>query len=101
MSRWEAALIRNPILKVLSTFSRHNVKALLMGGQACILYGAAEFSRDSDFVVLADKDNLDLLQSVLRELQAEVMKRFFSGSGRVELLKFCAVFVRHTQIRQH
>jgi hypothetical protein len=73
MSRWEAALIRNPILKVLSTFSRHNVKALLMGGQACILYGAAEFSRDSDFVVLADKDNLDLLQSVLRELQAEVI----------------------------
>jgi hypothetical protein len=24
----------------------HGVQALLMGGQACILYGAAEFSRD-------------------------------------------------------
>lgn len=66
-------MIPNPILKVLSTFSRHNVKALLMGGQACILYGAAEFSRDSDFVVLADKANLDLLQEALRELQAEVI----------------------------
>ena len=44
-----------------------------MGGQACILYGAAEFSRDSDFVVLADRENLDLLQSVLRELQAAVI----------------------------
>lgn len=66
-------MIRNPILKVLSTFSRHKAKALLMGGQACILYGAAEFSRDSDFVVLADKENLELLQSVLRELQAEVI----------------------------
>jgi len=66
-------LIQNPILKVLSTFSRHNVKALLMGGQACILYGAAEFSRDSDFLVLADQENLDLLRSVLKELQAGVI----------------------------
>lgn len=66
-------MIQNPILKVLSTFSRHNVKALLMGGQACILYGAAEFSRDSDFVILADKGNLDLLQGALRDLQAEVI----------------------------
>jgi hypothetical protein len=66
-------LIQNPILKVLSTFSRHNVKTLLMGGQACILYGAAEFSRDSDFVVLADKKNLEILHAALRELEAEVI----------------------------
>jgi len=66
-------LIQNPILKVLSTFSRHNVKTLLMGGQACILYGAAEFSRDSDFVVLADEKNLELLRAALRELEAEVI----------------------------
>lgn len=44
-----------------------------MGGQACILYGAAEFSRDSDFVVLADQRNLDLLQVALRELEADVI----------------------------
>jgi len=44
-----------------------------MGGQACILYGAAEFSRDSDFLVLADEENLDLLRSVLKELQAGVI----------------------------
>ena len=44
-----------------------------MGGQACILYGAAEFSRDSDFLVLADQENLDLLRSVLEELQAGVI----------------------------
>ncbi len=66
-------MIQNPILKVLSTFSRHNVKTLLMGGQACILYGAAEFSRDSDFVVLADEKNLELLRAALRELEAEVI----------------------------
>jgi hypothetical protein len=66
-------LIPNPILKVLSTFSRHNVKTLLMGGQACILYGAAEFSRASDFVVLADEKNLELLHAALRELEADVI----------------------------
>ena len=26
----------------------HRVRALLMGGQACVFYGAAEFSRDTD-----------------------------------------------------
>ena len=29
------------------------VHALLMGGQACVFYGAAEFSRDADFAILA------------------------------------------------
>jgi len=32
----------------------HRVRALLMGGQACVFYGAAEFSRDIDFAVLAE-----------------------------------------------
>jgi hypothetical protein len=31
----------------------HHACALLMGGQACVFYGAAEFSRDTDFVILA------------------------------------------------
>ena len=34
-----------PIWKVLSTMAEHQVRALLMGGQACVFYGAAEFSR--------------------------------------------------------
>jgi hypothetical protein len=32
-----------------------------MGGQACVLYGAAEFSRDLDLALLPDPDNLDRL----------------------------------------
>ena len=51
----------------------HGVQALLMGGQACVLFGAAEFSRDADFAVLADPDNLHRLQAALDELQAEVI----------------------------
>lgn len=42
-----------------------------MGGQACILYGAAEFSRDVDVAVLADERNLARLQAALDELDAE------------------------------
>ena len=39
-------MIRNPILRVLSSIQKHRVRALLMGGQACVFYGAAEFSRE-------------------------------------------------------
>jgi hypothetical protein len=44
-----------------------------MGGQACIAYGAAEFSRDTDVVLLAEPDNLDRLRNALQELNAEVI----------------------------
>ena len=63
----------NPILKVLSTFKKHRVKSLLIGGQACIIYGAAEFSRDSDFAILCDNDNLKRLKEALNSLKAELI----------------------------
>ncbi len=61
----------NPILKVLSTLTTHRVRYLLMGGQACVYYGAAEFSRDTDVVVLTTAENLARLQAALSELKAE------------------------------
>jgi hypothetical protein len=42
-----------------------------MGGQACILYGAAEFTRDIDLAVAVDPGNLKRLGRALRELKAE------------------------------
>jgi len=48
----------------------HRVRALLMGGQACVFYGAAEFSRDTDFAILADAKNLSRLRKALNELSA-------------------------------
>jgi hypothetical protein len=51
----------------------HGVRSLLMGGQACVFYGAAEFSRDVDFVLMADEDNLKRLDSAMKELRAEVI----------------------------
>ena len=49
----------------------HRVRALLMGGQACVFYGAAEFSRDTDLAILADTANLARLRKALAELQAK------------------------------
>ena len=49
----------------------HRVRALLMGGQACVFYGAAEFSRDTDLLILADADNLGRLEAAWAELEAE------------------------------
>jgi hypothetical protein len=43
-----------------------------MGGQACVLYGAAEFSRDVDLVFLLDEANLEVLKTLLTELGAKV-----------------------------
>jgi hypothetical protein len=59
------------VLLTFSTFQKHRVRALLIGGQACILYGAAEFSRDSDFIILCSEANLRRVRAALNELQAE------------------------------
>jgi hypothetical protein len=71
---------------------RHGVQHLLMGGQACVFYGAAEFSRDVDFAIFASDDNLARLEAALQELQAEVIAvpRF----EKAHLLKGHAVHFR-------
>jgi hypothetical protein len=51
--------------------SCHTVRHLLIGGQACVLYGAAEFSRDCDIVILAEEANFENLNAALAELRAE------------------------------
>lgn len=63
----------SPILKVLSTIRRNGVRSLLMGGQACVLYGGAECSRDTDIMVVADAANLARLQAAVDDLHAEVI----------------------------
>ena len=65
--------MQNPILKVLSTLTDHQVRHLLMGGQACVFYGAAQFSRDVDLAVLANGENLDRLRQALDDLEADVI----------------------------
>lgn len=64
-------MIPNPIRKVLSTLANHQVRCLLMDGQACVLYGAAEFSRATDLNLLTEAENLARMSQALAELQAE------------------------------
>lgn len=63
-------MIPSRIRKVLSSMAEAQVRALLMGGQACVFYGAAEFSRDTDLLILADPENLQRLGAAVQLLQA-------------------------------
>jgi hypothetical protein len=65
--------MQNPTVKVLSTLIANRVEHLLMGGQACVFYGAAQFSRDADIAVFAESSNLDRLRTALIDLQADVV----------------------------
>lgn len=44
-----------------------------MGGQACVFYGAAEFSRDTDLAILASSENFARLNETLTDLDAQVI----------------------------
>ena len=78
-------MTQSPIPKALSTFLKHKVKALLIGGQACILYGAAECSRDIDLVIMISPENLKDLTLALEELEAE--RIFYPGLSEDVLLR--------------
>ncbi len=42
-----------------------------MGGQACVFYGAAQFSKDVDLALLASVENFTRLRAALRDLSAK------------------------------
>jgi hypothetical protein len=44
-----------------------------MGGQACILYGGAEFSRDIDISIGIDTENISAIKKALKCLKAETV----------------------------
>jgi hypothetical protein len=41
-----------------------------MGGQACVFYGAAQVSKDIDFLLLADEENFGRFRNALDKLKA-------------------------------
>ena len=63
-------MIPTPIRQVLLTFQKNGVQALLMGGQACVFYGAAQVSKDVDLILLAERENYDRLRAALKILGA-------------------------------
>ena len=60
-----------PIRQVLSTMRKHQVQALLMGGQACVFYGAAQFSKEVDLALFASEENFSRLRAALSDLNAK------------------------------
>ena len=63
-------MIPTPIQSALTTLRRHGVETLLIGGQASILYGGAEFSRDLDLLIAASPAALPRLEQALADLDA-------------------------------
>ena len=63
-----------------------------MGGQACVFYGAAEFSRDLDLLILADPENLARIETALHDLEAGRIA--VPEFGRESLLRGHAVHFR-------
>ena len=61
--------------KVLSSIRDNKVQALLMRGQTCVLYGAAESNRDAELVALTVPENLARLQGALDDLDAHPPRR--------------------------
>lgn len=57
------------------------VRHLLMGGQACVFYGAAEFSRDTDLAILADDENLSRLRDASTIFRRSVSTSLLSSSN--------------------
>ena len=47
-----------------------------MGGQACVFYDAAEFSRDCDIVLMSDDANLGRLAFALEALGNRTIKKY-------------------------
>jgi len=63
------AIHAGPFGAVLAAFNRHGVQYIVIGGQAAIAYGAAQFTRDADFWVNPTKTNLVRLRQALKELK--------------------------------
>lgn len=66
-------MIPTPIQSALAALRDHQVPVLLLGGQASILYGGAEFSRDLDLLLAATPTTVPRLEAALADLEAELI----------------------------
>lgn len=59
------------LINTFSILNKFKVDCLLIGGQACVIYGAKTSTVDVDITILASAKNLKNLLSALNELKAE------------------------------
>jgi hypothetical protein len=57
---------------LIEVLDRHHVEYLIVGGAAAVAYGAQRPTEDADCVVGRDRDNLERLAAVLRDLNARL-----------------------------
>jgi predicted nucleotidyltransferase len=58
--------------EILKVLDRHQVRYVLIGGLAAVLYGAPHVTTDVDVVPEEDRENLDRLSAALKELGARI-----------------------------
>ena len=64
----DAATARLDLLKIIELFGRHGVEYLVIGGQAAILHGSPQLTRDTDLCYRRTPENLERLAAALREM---------------------------------
>jgi hypothetical protein len=60
-----------PLQKVLQAFNDARIRYLVIGGQAAIIYGASQFTRDADFWIEPTARNVKALRKALANLKAK------------------------------
>ena len=58
--------------RIFQTLSRHDVRYVVIGGYAGVLYGSARATNDVDITPATDPDNLGRLAAALKDLDAKL-----------------------------
>jgi predicted nucleotidyltransferase len=83
-----------PVLeKLADTLNRHQVKWVLIGGMAVMLYGATYLTSDCDLAYEKSQDNLQRLLAALEELGARPLRASDSGDFPLDLSILLAPFI--------
>lgn len=79
---WSSDLHPLDTARILRVLEANGVRAIVVGGLACIVHGWAGSTFDADMVPASDDDNLNRLGRALQEVRAVV----FADPGRRDLL---------------
>ena len=56
------------LLLIANEFNKNNVKYVLFGGLAVILYGMPRFTEDIDFMIAVDKENIEKIKTIFKKI---------------------------------
>lgn len=71
-------MVKTRIAKVCQLLNKHRAKYLVVGGEACILYGLTRTTEDIDIFVEKKIDNIERVLSALSELPYGIAKEILS-----------------------